>query len=66
MRYLCVSAIGASLNYFGGVVLSDILGIKYYIAGVIVLPVSFCIGFVLNKYRVFKNHGKTQSEVGSM
>mgnify|MGYP001583357328 CR=1 FL=1 len=45
---------GASMNYFGGVVLTDILGIKYYIAGLLVLPVSFCLGFLLNKYWVFK------------
>lgn len=55
-KYLCVSCIGASLNYFGGVVLSDIMGLKYYIAGIIVLPVSFCIGFYLNKNWVFKKH----------
>lgn len=54
VKYLCVSCIGASLNYFGGVVLSDIIGLKYYIAGLLVLPVSFCIGYLLNKYWVFK------------
>lgn len=54
VKYLCVSFMGASLNYFGGVVLSDIIGMPYYLAGVIVLPVSFCLGFYLNKYWVFK------------
>lgn len=52
-KYVCVSIMGASINYFGGVVLSDIMGIKYYIAGLMLLPISFIIGFLLNKYWVF-------------
>ncbi|MEK7499635.1 MAG: GtrA family protein [Patescibacteria group bacterium] len=58
VKYLCVSCIGASLNYFGGVVLSDIIGLQYFIAGLIVLPVSFAIGFYLNKNWVFKTDHK--------
>lgn len=58
VRYICVSIIGTSINYLGGVLLSDFIGLKYYIAGVIVLPLSFMIGFFLNKYWVFK-HEKT-------
>lgn len=52
-KYVCVSIMGASINYFGGVVLSDFMGIKYYIAGLLLLPISFAIGFLLNKYWVF-------------
>ncbi len=58
IKYICVSIIGTSINYFGGVLLSDVMGLKYYIAGIIVLPLSFCIGFFLNKYWVFV-HEKT-------
>ncbi|MBI3255357.1 MAG: GtrA family protein [Candidatus Andersenbacteria bacterium] len=55
VRYICVSIIGTSINYFGGVLLSDVLGFRYYIAGIIVLPLSFFVGFFLNKYWVFKH-----------
>ncbi len=57
-RYICVSIVGTSINYFGGVFLSDILGWKYYIAGLVLLPLSFAVGFFLNKYWVF-THEKT-------
>ncbi len=55
IRYIAVSVIGTSINYFGGVFLSDFIGLKYYIAGLVVLPLSFFIGFFLNKYWVFKH-----------
>ncbi len=54
IRYIVVSIIGTSINYLGGVLLSDFIGIKYYIAGLMILPVSFFVGFFLNKYWVFK------------
>lgn len=52
-RYVCVSVIGTSINYFGGILLSDVLGWKYYVAGLVLLPLSFAVGFFLNKYWVF-------------
>ncbi len=54
IRYIFVSIIGTSINYFGGVFFTDYVGLKYYMAGLIVLPLSFFVGFFLNKYWVFK------------
>lgn len=55
IRYIFVSIIGTSINYFGGVLLSDFIGLRYYIAGLMILPLSFFVGYFLNKYWVFKH-----------
>jgi len=54
VKYASVSTIGTLITYFGGVFFVDILGWQYWVSGLIVLPITFIIGFTLNKYWVFK------------
>ena len=53
-RALVVGLIITIIAYSLGVLFVDIIGLKYYIAGLILSPVIFTTKYILNKYWVFK------------
>ena len=46
------------VGYGGGVLLVDIIGWRYYIVGILLIPVTFITKYVFSKYWVYKNERK--------
>jgi len=62
MKYLAVSCLGTSIQYFGSIITVDIIGMKYYYGGLLPLPFSLGVSFLLSKYWVFKKNNKIDND----
>ena len=55
-RALVAGLIISIIAYSLGILFVDIMGLKYRIGGLILIPIMFTIKYILNKYWVFKKN----------
>ena len=53
-KSLILGIVMSILGYSFGVLLVDVSNIPFYIAGLIITPVSFSLRYFINKYWIFK------------
>lgn len=53
-RATVVGAITTIVTYVFGVIFSDMIGLPYLIVGIMSIPVTFTIAYILNRNWVFK------------
>jgi len=55
-RALVSTSIITALTYGAGILFIDIMGIKYYIVGVSLMPITFLMKYFVDKFWVFKEN----------